>query len=174
MDAVKKMTLIAAAVGAITIQGSAFAADGTISFTGTVIDSGCKVAETPNGGTMTIPMGSFSKASFTDVGSKSAQKNFSLTLTECPSGKGTVLIRFSGTADTANNNLIALTPGGATGLALGFTGPDGNDLSIQKDSSPVTITNNAATLNLQAFYQRTGTINSGDAKAVAYFTLTYP
>lgn len=178
MDAVKKMTMIALAAGAIATQGSAFAADGTINFSGKVIDSGCTVAETANG-PLSVALGSFAKTSFKDVGAQSAKKGFTLTLTNCPGTAASVQIRFAGNPDPTNSTLIALTPGtaadpSATGIALGLSDTTGAPLPNLQNSSAVTLVNNAATLNLIAFYQRTGTVVSGAANAVADFTLIYP
>ncbi|MCC7005875.1 MAG: hypothetical protein IT497_04435 [Ottowia sp.] len=67
MDAVKKLTLIAAAVGALG-QGVAMAADGTVNFTGSVTASACVVTGGAAGGVITVPMGSVSSKAFTGVG----------------------------------------------------------------------------------------------------------
>lgn len=78
-----KKTLLAAALATTTVLSafSAFAADGTVNFTGSITDTACKI---DMGGS--LPMGKISTTSFSGAGSTSAATKFSLQLKTCPGG----------------------------------------------------------------------------------------
>lgn len=193
MDAVKKISLIAVAIGALAMQSSAMAAQATLNFQGTITASACII----NGGTniamLPANFGTLSTASFTGVGSR-AQRNvpINIALTKCPGASATegingtyVKIAFTGTAPDVNNKqLLQLTqdPGVATGVGIGlWNAADGKQLNLNPDTPTqfnydqgVGTADVGTTIKLLADYQQTAaTVNPGVANAVGYLSFTY-
>lgn len=174
MDAVKKLTLIAAAVGALG-QGVAMAADGTVNFTGSVTASACVVTGGAAGGVITVPMGSVSSKAFTGVGTKAGDRSFSIQLTGCPANSQ-VWVRFAGASDPANIALLKLTAGGASGVAIGIAQSDGTPIAMATDpvQKATTAADGSVTLSYRAYYQATAaSVTTGLANASSDFTVIY-
>ncbi len=187
MDAVKKISLIAAAIGALAIQSSAMAADGTLNFTGTIISSGCKINGSANF-VLAPDFGMVSASAFSGVNSR-ANRNVPviLKLTDCPAaGTGangqSVKIIFSSPGAVLTGNLLPLTPGtaaapAATGVGIGLWDQStGNQLKVGGD--PVSYAYDAgkqeATLSFVADFQSTATtVTPGVANAVGYIAFDY-
>lgn len=136
MDAVKKISLIAAAISALAFQSSAMAAEGTINFNGTITSAGCKM----NGAdtfTMTQDFGTVAASAFSGVGSRARlDKVITIKLDNCPvAGPGIdgrkVTLTFTGpTPGTYPNNLVPLNAGGATGVGVGLWKSDGSVVTL--------------------------------------------
>src|SRR5688572_23428653 len=92
------------------------AADGTINFTGQIVATTCDV----NGGsnaTIDVDLGTVAATSFTAVGDTSSPTAFTISLTNCPPTFNAAAVKFDGTADAADNQLLEVT-GGATGVGI--------------------------------------------------------
>lgn len=161
----------------ITLALSTYAADGTINFTGTILDAACTVD--PGSANQTVPMGSVNKASFTNVGDLASSGPIVITVNACDPSITRIAARFEGTEAAGNSQILALTPGGATGVGIGIFEADGTTL-VPLNTKSVGIVAPAAgasaDLNFVAKYVATAAnadITAGDANSVATFTLDY-
>jgi major type 1 subunit fimbrin (pilin) len=153
------------------------AADGTINFEGSVLETACTATAT----TPTVQMGAISKAALGDVGITSLGKNVGITLSSCPEAAKTATITFAGTPDTDNSNLFKVVAGAGTaatgiGLALYYNDAGNstliapNSITVEKALSETTNT----VFNFTAKYMATKTtVTGGDANANTSFTVNY-
>lgn len=171
----KKLAIISTFISVLSLN-NAYAADGMISFTGKITATACKV--NTSGGN-SVPMGSISTTAFAPgAGVTAAAKAFNIVLKECPSDSTTVNVRFDGTRDTSNSNILALTPGTdvASNVGIALYESDGSTLiPLNADSAQKTLVSGDNTLPYVAKYMSTAsTVGAGKADAVAYFTIIYP
>ncbi|QNQ55470.1 fimbrial protein [Serratia liquefaciens] len=166
------MTLLAGAV----FSFGAYAADGTITITGEIIDAGCNINGSGTSPNIPIVLGQISKTGFTDAGDTSGAKAFDIRLSSCPSSITGATVSFSGPADTANNQILAVT-GGAAGVGVGLYEENATTLiPLGTSSVSKTLTANAADFRFYAKYVATaaqGGIKAGQANANADFTINY-
>lgn len=162
------------------LAGSAFpllsqAVDGNLFFTGEILANTCAI----NAGDMSqsLVLGGIAKNAFPSAGSTASVIPFSIHLEDCDNSLHGATVRFDGTRDAINSDLLALTPGGATGVAVALFESNGTTpIPMNADSQSVAITGDITTLNFVAKYQATATpasITAGPANAVAQFTLNY-
>ncbi|EXU77356.1 ferrous iron transporter B [Erwinia mallotivora] len=176
------MKKIVSVLALMTAISSACAADGTINFTGNIIDSACTVDLDGAGATtMDVAMGNVSKSSFTGVGStaggNSSATKFNILLKNCPETVSTATVKFDGTAYSGDNSVLALTDetGVATGVGIQLSDNSGV-LSLFTESAAYTLTSgsNTNTLDFTARYiQKAATVTAGKANSVATFTVNY-
>ncbi len=172
-----KKSLIAAAL----LTGSAFAsmanaADGTINFTGNIIDVACNI--TASTATQTVAMGTVVSSSLNTVGATSAPTRFKIELTGCPATVTRATIKFDGQANPDDPNLLVLTSaaGVATGVGIGLYEQDSTTmLPIGTPSASKTLsTADSTTFEFIAKYVATNaTVVAGSANAVSDFTVAY-
>ena len=166
-----KMSVLAA--GMVTAMG-ANAIDGTISVTGSTIETGCII----QGGHLlsTISLGNLIPDNFPTVGSISEKKDVVIVLAACPATQTGVKLTTAGTPDTTNNQLLALSSNSsATGLAIAMYNKGGMLIPINTASAVATISEDrTARIELQAAAISTATtVTSGDFSATTEFNLTY-
>ncbi|WP_347449278.1 fimbrial protein [Pantoea stewartii] len=171
----KKLRFMATALAAISLCGTASAADGTINFTGTIRDTACTV-DTASAN-QTVNLGTVAATSFGSAGSTASASRFTINLTGCPTAVTTASIRFDGPLASGNSNLLALSSGQtATNVGVGIYQQDSATLiPVAKASAPVTLSSTGTnTLNFVAKYVSTAaTVGAGSANAVATFTVAY-
>jgi major type 1 subunit fimbrin (pilin) len=163
------------AIFAASFAGNTLAADGSINFTGRIIDAGCSIDTADM--SQTVALGEISKSAFASVGDTAAATRFSIRLTACPATLLSANMRFDGPADAIDNRLLAVN-GGATGVAVGIFEKDSATLiPMRNRSASVNLsTANAGTLEFVAKYMATGAPNlivAGDANATSQFTISY-
>lgn len=157
---------------------STLAADGTIYFTGKIVEASCAVSSESS-----VTLIDTKTDQLKNKGDTGATKSFSVRLSNCPTTVNSASISFSGTADANNPELFA-TSGDAQGIGVEIV--DLNNANEQRlppttDSTkgsqlvaikPGAVTN---TLNFGARYMATtdSKIISGDANSQADFTVTY-
>lgn len=161
---------------AMGIASSAMATDGTVEFTGKIIDAGCEIDTAATDAT--VKLGEVAKTAFTAAGSNAATTEFKITLTNCPAelaGKP-VSLKYDATPDASNNDYIQVT-GGASGVAIQLLNDDATELPLGTASNSKNLADSGSTeLNFFARYISTvdaSAIVSGDANGTANFTLTY-
>lgn len=174
-----KMYFIVAgmATGLTLTASSAWAAEGTVNFTGEIIDEACTV-DIGTDNTMTVELGHVAKSSFKAVGDESPETKFTLKLKTCPESVTSAKVKFDGVNDATNSSLLALTDetGAAKGIAVTLRTADkaGLGLDAVNDYSydlSATAENN---LEFYAAYRATSaTVVAGKANAVATFTVDY-
>lgn len=182
----KKLLTIASAIALGSIATQAFAADGTINFTGSISNVTCTLAATggTNIGNVTLP--TVSQSALKNVGDTAGTTQFSIKLSACTgtpaptqaaawfetgtevNAAGRVVTTVSGTAtDTlsiALYNMASPTP-----IVIG----QGNG-SIGSSGAPFPITSGGATLNYQAKYyaEKTG-VPAGPVLGKVNYTIQY-
>ncbi|TFZ51995.1 type 1 fimbrial protein [Serratia proteamaculans] len=167
-------TLIALALFSGVIS-AANAADGTINFEGSVLETAC----TATASSSTVQMGAISKVALGNVGATSLGKPVVVTLSSCPAAATTATITFAGNPDADNNQLFKIVGGSgtaATGIGLALYDADGktlispNAISAAKTLSATTDT----VYNFTAKYMATqAAVTGGDANASTSFTVNY-
>ncbi|CAI0832833.1 fimbrial protein [Serratia quinivorans] len=186
-----KKTLLATTLATITLisASSAFAADGTLNFTGDIKDTTCVVDFGTGGTSLSIPMGTFNKSAFSGgSGTTSNATKFAIKLKTCPTAYTKATVEFDGTADTNNSKVLALTKGttadpSATGVGIQISDKDGAVLALKTASASYPLTAGDASdptkdvtndLDFTARYIATAaTVTSGTANATANFTVKY-
>jgi major type 1 subunit fimbrin (pilin) len=175
-----KKNLIAVAFAAVAAvsASNAFAAAGTVNFTGEILDAACTVDVASQD--QTVALGSYSKSEFVNLGDVTAAKNFKILLKNCPAAVTSAHVLFSGTPDATNSDLLALTPGAgaATGVAINLLTEDQVSLPLSGDNSyRYTLVSTADnTLEYYAQYKSTvatSAITAGPANGVASFSVIY-
>lgn len=129
---------IIAGVALATLSMTGFAAEmnaGTIHFTGEIIEPSCTI-QGDNGTDSTIPLGTYPKSLFTEVGKETTLMPFTITLANCPlksDGLPAVQLTFNGPTSLTNSNTLLdvskITTTGdtaATGIGVAVT-PAGKD-----------------------------------------------
>lgn len=111
---------------------------GTIHFTGQIIEPSCTIVG-ENGTDSTVPLGTYPKSLFTDIGTESTLMPFSVTLADCPlksDGLPSVQLTFNGpttlTTSTTLLDVSKITTDGdtaATGVGIAIS-PDGKNTQL--------------------------------------------
>lgn len=166
-------TLPAFAIAGMMVCGLAHAVDGTVNFTGAILDTACTI--TP--ATVPVNMGTLTSAGFSGVGSTPNFTEFSITLTACPAALTTAEVIFSGTANPADATVLGLTAGANTASGVGialFEADSATRVNLGTASAAQPITAAGGTLRFIAKYIQTAApIVEGDANATATFILQY-
>lgn len=172
------------AVAGVLSQG-AFAADGTINFTGEITTQICSVS--PNSQNLIVPLGKVSRAAFDGgtagtaaVGKKATPAKFTIDLLGCDTTTlKNATVTFTGTADTdatllrlANAGQVGVTA--ATGVAIELGDSAGTKIPLGSPSSAYILGQGDNSLKFQAAYVATKTaVTAGPANSVAQFTMDY-
>ncbi len=195
MDAVKKISLIAAAIGALAIQSPAMAADGAgvLNFSGNIIQAGCKF----NGAdtfTMATDFGTVAANAFATVGARARlDKPITIQLTNCPGNPtGTTASTINGTkvalgfrrpvnvSTTGLANNVAPLDGTSTakGVGVGLWNTNGTAIALDSETDfPYDMSdpnNLKVTINLVADYVSTmASVSPGTANTVITVSARY-
>lgn len=136
------------------VSGSAFADEmnaGTIHFTGEIIEPSCTIIG-DDGKDSTVPLGTWTTTSFTEVGKETTLTEFPITLKDCPlksSGLPAIQLTFTGPTDLTGSkyllNVSTITTTGttaATGVGIGVSlkGQDTDLISMDGAEEQVYIT----------------------------------
>ena len=174
----KKAAFINAAVLATmgVVSQGALAADGTINFTGSIVDQPCSIS--PNSQNLQVPLGNVTRTTLDGaVGKKSTPAKFTINLLGCGATAKNAQITFSGPADNDNlkvNPGTAASTSLATGVAVELEDSNGAKIALGAASANYALTIGDNALQFQAAYVATGSkVTSGIANAMAYFTVSY-
>lgn len=161
-----------AAVIAMTLvtAGSAYAADGTVEFTGKITETACTITQKD----VKVDFGTVSKTAFTKVGDVAGAKGFEIAVSACP--ETTATVRFDADSDSVNSNLFAL--GGAstaTGVAIALFDHEGGPILPRQNSGSYGIkASGNQVLSFTAKLESTAAaVTEGDIKSSADFTIVY-
>lgn len=174
-----KKNLIAVAFAATTAltASQAFAAAGTVNFTGEILDAACSVDVASQN--QTVALGAYNKSEFTNSGDVTAAKKFSIVLKDCPASVTQAHVMFDGTPESTNSSLLAIdstVAGAATGVAINLLTADMVSLPLHGDNTyRYTLSSTADnTLDFYAQYQSTSSaVTAGPANSVASFSVIY-
>lgn len=159
---------------------SASAVDGAynLQITGTILSRSCEVSSSSQN--QTVNIGQFSAGMFRAAGDTSAAKPFSIVLNNCGPAATGVKMTFSGTSDSSNAALLALSDTSGNGGMASGVGVEVLDASQQPlalntlSSTAYAIKPGDNTLPFYLRYKSTqSTITAGNASAVMYFDLQY-
>lgn len=160
---------------ALACSTAAQAADGTINFTGNITTAACTI-DTASA-TQTVNLGTITASTFTGTaGVAVAPTRFTIALSACPDTLTSATVKFDGTANSTNSNLLALSSGqGATGVGIGIYESNGTTLiPLQTAAAAVSFTSGAASVSYIAKYVSTAaSVTAGSANAVTNFTIAY-
>jgi P pilus assembly protein, pilin FimA len=174
-----KKNIIAAAIAATAVlsMSNAFAAAGTVNFTGEILDAACTVdVATQN---QTVALGQYSKSEFSAAGDTTTAKKFNIVLKDCPDTVTSAHVTFDGKPDTTNTSLLAIdssVAGAATGVAINLMTADKADLGLHGDNGyRYTLSSTQPnTLDFYAQYKSTAAaVTAGPANSVANFSVIY-
>ena len=166
-------TLIAATT--IFVTNNVLAADGTIDFTGEIIDNACELAAGSDA--LKVNLGTVSKKALPSTGSTAAATKFTIKLINCPKTVTTASVKFDANSYVGDDSVIALKKesGVATGVGIQIT-DDANvvvPLFTASKAYPLkeNIENN---LDFRARYiAKTDSVTAGLANGNATFTINY-
>lgn len=176
--------LAALAAAGVLSQG-AFAADGTINFTGDIVDAPCSIS--PNSQNLTVPLGKVARTVFDGatagtavVGKKATPARFSIDLLGCGATAKGATVTFAGTADLDDATNLRLANAGqvgvgaASGVAIELGDSAGTKIPLGSASAQYTLGTGDNSLKFQAAYVATkATVTTGPANSVAQFTVAY-
>lgn len=170
----KRLSVVPALIFA-ALSFQSIAADGTINFTGNIIDTACTLDT--NSANQTVILGNVSSKAFNAAGSTAAPTKFNITLTTCPAAATSAKVTFDGTESSANPNILALNAGqtaGGVGVALyEQNGSTPVPLEAVSQSQPL-VSTGPNTLTYVAKYMATAaTVTAGTANATSTFTIIY-
>ncbi|BBT88453.1 oxidoreductase [Enterobacter cloacae] len=148
--------------------------DVLVSVTGNLIGNTCVVAA--DSMEQNVPLGTIGIKQFKGSGTVSNIKTpFTLTLEECGPTFAGVKIRFSGTPDDENPQLVKVADGGATGVAVQIL--DKESVAIPLNTQTAAYGSAGDDKVQMTFYARlvaTGTpVSAGDVSAIATWTTEY-
>lgn len=151
---------------------SAFAADGTVTFTGTITDQACTV-DTQN---VDVKFGTISSTAFEQgAGAVAAPTAFQIMLSACPSAATGATVRFEGQPDDINPKLLSVGTTGATGVGIALYDAKNAQILPNTDSSSYTLNATGVnTLDFVAKLESTGTVGLGNINTTSNFTVVYP
>lgn len=172
---------LAMAASALLLTSGAYAVDGTINFTGSIVASTCKSEVTGTSGS-TVDLGAVSASGFKAAGDVSGSQPFTISLTGCPTPATgatapNMAIQFAGNPNNDNKALLAVTGGAAdVGIGIFNNQTDETPIALYSNSAVKTVdTNGAATFNFVAKYVSTASaVTAGQANATATFSIVYP
>lgn len=130
--------------------------------------------ETPS---LTVNLGKQRSSQFGAVGSTIGQKAFSIALKNCPTGLTGISYRLDPLtpAVDADQGVLALSKGGATGVGIQITDDKNQVVSLGK-THPFLSTTPVGDYSIPlkaAYYKTANTVNGGIANAAMQFTIIY-
>ncbi|WP_158069125.1 fimbrial protein [Serratia oryzae] len=175
-----KKTLIAASLFALA--GSAFAADGTIQFTGAFTDAPCEIningSTTNTTNSVSVALDTWNAANFKDnVGATTDLKPITISLSGCPN-MTKANIQFNGATDAVNPTLFATQTGADTatnvGIALYSSANSADVITPNTRSLSIPLTAQTGQYTIYASYMTTGaTVGQGAANADVTMDISY-
>ncbi|MCG0457722.1 fimbrial protein [Enterobacter cloacae complex sp. ECC445] len=173
----KNIIVTVLTVASALAMSNAFAAAGTVNFTGEILDAACTVDV--NSQNQTVVLGSYNKSEFAAVGDKTAAKKFDIVLKDCPTTVTSAKVRFDGTPEGNDPTLLAIdssVAGAATGVAINLMTADKADLPLHGENSYSYALSSTQdnTLDFYAQYKSTAaSVTAGPANSVANFSVIY-
>ena len=155
----------------------AFAADGTITFTGQIYANTCTINGGGNNFTVSLP--SAVSSSQLDIAGKTAGRTaFQIALTNCPAATNVHTFYEPGPTTNGLGRLVNTAGGGATNVEIQLLNDDATVIkagladSLQ-NSKPVALSANAATLSYFAEYYAIGAATAGAVTSSVAYTIVY-
>lgn len=171
-----KMRYSVLAVLLLTGSVSVFAADNSITISGSIQNTSCTVST--DSADQTVFLGDIASRTFYQAGATSMPVQFTVDLQNCTGSMSGVTVTFNGTADGTEPALLGLDSGtnAASGLGIAILDANRTLIPVNNPSSnyAIDITKPDNALVFYAQYQSTGaSVTAGSATATATFNLTY-
>ncbi|HEY2454227.1 MAG TPA: fimbrial protein [Scandinavium sp.] len=181
----KKLAILSALLGGMFIQGAFAAADGTITFNGTITDSPCTVASSSIN--QTVQMGQIKTSAVTgadgtDLGSKTPfnidLQNCSPTLKDGTTTWTKMQVMFTDNIDPANTSKVLVNSGTGIGVSVGLlNSADSSEITLGTASKDLLAVPSVSGQSLP-FYAHfvkagAGAGSAGDIIAKADFQVSY-
>lgn len=149
--------------------------DGTVHFTGEIIDAPCVVSVDSQN--QEVNLGQVKSSVFTAVGDKSTAKSFQIKLEECDiSTMNTAHVVFSGNGDSDDATLVAINneAGSASGVGIGIYDNAGASVALNSGETTETLKAGQTVLYYTARYVQSGdSVTTGYGNGEVDFNLTY-
>ncbi|MEE9955504.1 fimbrial protein [Enterobacter cloacae] len=172
----KKAMLSLVLISGFATSASSIAADGTITFKGTITSAACTVTDPSSSGTGgTVDFGVVSSDALKGAGTKAMPVGFNISLTDCPSTVSKASVVFDGTSDAVNSKLLALD-NSSTAKGFGIALYDQNDsqIGVKEKSNAYTISTGDNNLAFNARLMSTSAaVTAGNFTSSADFTVNY-
>jgi len=172
----------AALASALVLVGSAYASDGTINITGSIVGTTCTVTGNDTGSNVKVQLPTIAASNLAAANQVSGTTPFSIGLSGCKNGAanatGAVKAYFETgpNVDLATGRLKVTGTGTATNVQLELLNDNGSSIKIG-DSSTITgttfDTEGKATLNYRVQYHATGVVVGGSANSSVTYSLNY-
>jgi len=171
---------LAAVVAGLALSSSAFAADGTITFTGAITDTTCAVSVGGTGNAnATITLPTVQTTSLPAVGATAGTTPFDIVLSGCTGGTlNTASTHFESgsTVDSATGRLHN-TSGSASGVQLQLLNASHGSIvagGASQNDVPVSITSGTGTLSYYVqYYANAGAVTSGSVGSYVDYSISY-
>lgn len=186
----KKLTVVSAllmglfAQGAFAATNNAGAADGTITFTGTVTDAPC-VVDTSSANQI-VPLGQIKTSAVTGTDGADLKhstpfnivlKNCAATLSDGKTAWDKMSVMFTDNADASNVTKVLENTGTASGISIGLKDMKDADITLGTVSADIAMVKGASvqTLPFKAHFVKVGTTAGtvGTVEAKADFLVEY-
>lgn len=159
---------------------AAHAADGTITFTGEILEQTCTIS---NNGNYTVAMGSVPKSQLSAAGQDAtSSSNFAIELSLCPASNIHAYFEHTSTVDDTTGMLkVGTTSTDAKNVEIELLNAGDQSFinlanaDAQQNSKPVVVSTagGSATLPYIAKYHATGVASEGHANSQVEYTLRY-
>ncbi|EFE52522.1 fimbrial protein [Providencia rettgeri DSM 1131] len=168
-----KKNLLASLIAATSIfaVNNALAADGTIDFTGEIIDQACELAAGSDA--LKVNLGQVSKKALPNAGSTAAATKFTIKLINCPATVTTASVKFDADSYIGDDEVIKLKE--ETGVGIQITDDTNKIVPLFTASKAYPLQQNVENnLDFRARYiAKSDTVTPGPANATATFTINY-
>jgi major type 1 subunit fimbrin (pilin) len=173
-----KLAALVATIAALPI--ASHAADGTITFNGSITAQTCTINGNGAGSKdFVVKLPTVSASALASSGQTAGRTPFTISLSACTPAAGTVHTFFeSGSTTSAVTGNLILTTGGATNVQIGLLNADLTAIKAgfadaSQNSKAVTLASGGATLSYFAQYVATGTATAGAANSNVTYTIAY-
>lgn len=166
-------TLIVAST--LIVTNNVLAADGSIEFTGEIIDNACELASGSDA--LKVNLGKVSKTALPSTGSTATATKFTIKLVNCPKTATTASVKFDAETYLGDDSVIAIKKesGAATGVGIQITDDTNIVVPLFTASKTYPLKENVEnSLDFRARYiAKTDSVTAGLANGNATFTINY-
>ena len=156
------------------VMCDAFGYDVLLNVTGQITASGCVVENDSK--IIDVDMKEINITQLKLPNSSTQMIPFTIRLKDCTSSVSGAVVTFSGIPDRTNSDFLALTEGGASGVAIKILNEDKTIIPISGASKNYLLSEgNTMALQFYAQYIATGaSLSAGEANSTATYTVTFP
>ncbi|PYB80516.1 fimbrial protein [Pseudomonas soli] len=160
---------------AVMCSFSVYAADGTISFSGSISNQTCVIEGNSGVTAKTVPMDRVAASSMSTVGQVAGRKGFSLALTGCTGSSALVRFEQGATVDAATGNLINQASDGSN-VQIQILNANFEPINLQTNEGSIStaINDKAASVKFYAQYiAATAAATAGQVTSSVQFSMDY-